>query len=89
MSVELYFEVACVIVGGVVLWMMLGMCILKSPLADALMTKETKGVSKVLAAQRVLNFSKCIAAQRVKHVLWMEIDCVLRSKASAALCLIP
>jgi len=46
--------VAYVIVGGVATWMLLGMCILKSPLVDALATKDTKGgVSKVDVVERV------------------------------------
>lgn len=45
--------VAYPIIGGVVIWMFLGMCILNSPLVDALVTKERQGVSKVDVVERL------------------------------------
>ena len=43
-------QVGYVVVGGVAMWMLLNMCILKSPIADVTMTRDVKGISTVLAA---------------------------------------
>jgi hypothetical protein len=80
--------VACVIVGGVVLWMMLGMCILKSPLADALMTKETKGVSKVDVVERVTGGIHALISSGFGIYAWTAVSvgqCTYDSKTEMVL----
>merc|ERR1719420_1449829 len=68
--------------------MMLGMCILKSPLADALMTKETKGVSKVDVVERVTGGIHALISSGFGIFAWTAVSvgqCTYDSKTEMVL----
>jgi len=80
--------VAYVIVGGVATWMFLSMCILKSPLVDALVTKDTRGVSKVDVVERVTGGIHALISSGFGIFAWTAVSvgqCTYDSKTEMVL----